>query len=493
MLDAGGLVSKRPGELSLTEEGRLRTEAFKRDAGRRAKQLGVSAAWMLDHQAKLVRAAELAGRSQQTAFADVAATVRQIAVSPEWESLNSMINHDELRRHAASTIKAQELAAQFTATDLQDRFPELARIAASDMVALTRAAAPDFSAFARTVAADTPSLIRVMPDIQALTSGTRALLVSDGLPASIRRMTTDVAASLASVHRPLDFSDVTGLCQSIATAAASVAEAGSQTVLAFKAIESVQGFRIDLASTIAATIPALNLSDYVSSLDWGWIEDFRQRERVEAAFAAADLVPSPSMDQALIERVVEAHESGATPDQLAELVLAEYDRDDCARAAALVERLCKSDDFKGREFVLRQTLLAHRAGYDAITAYALVSMIEGVTIPFLAEMTDAGWVNHNGIARELQEWPLWVVSVVRSEAYACLLRYVEDRLYHRAHWKTEDPATRGDFAVLNRHRLLHGIALQGTRIGALQCFLVLDIIDALLGAVRSAHSEGTTS
>jgi hypothetical protein len=69
------------------------------------------------------------------------------------------------------------------------------------------------------------------------------------------------------------------------------------------------------------------------------------------------------------------------------------------------------------------------------------------------------------------------------------VHYLEANLYHSSDWKSEDPATRGNHLDLNRHRLLHGMATQGTRLNTLRCFLMLDIVEALFSALRKAVED----
>ena len=64
------------------------------------------------------------------------------------------------------------------------------------------------------------------------------------------------------------------------------------------------------------------------------------------------------MDQQIIERVADAYESGATANELAARLLAEYDADGCARLVALGDRLCASPDFTGRGATLRDIVEA---------------------------------------------------------------------------------------------------------------------------------------
>lgn len=242
---------------------------------------------------------------------------------------------------------------------------------------------------------------------------------------------------------------------------------------------------VESLNGLAPVGSALDFSHLFPRVNWPWLEEFAERRRVRDAFEAADLIPSPSMTQDLIDRVVAAHEHGAQPDELAAIVLEAYDANDCALLRGLVDQLCVSPDFAQRVPVLRDTLAAHRAGLDAMTTHSLVAMIEGIMVPFIAEVSDSGkWPKHNDIADELKSWPASLAWGVGSEGYGCLITYLKDHLYGTAHWKTEDPATRGRFEVLNRHRLLHGMAVQGTRLNTLRCYLILDVIEALLPAVR---------
>ena len=87
------------------------------------------------------------------------------------------------------------------------------------------------------------------------------------------------------------------------------------------------------------------------------------------------------------------------------------------------------------------------------------------------------------------ELPASVAFSIGFEAYSCLIDYFEERLYQYCDWKT-DPTVRADYTNLNRHRLLHGMVTQGTRMNTLRCLFILDLVAAFLPAVRAGLVEG---
>ncbi len=203
---------------------------------------------------------------------------------------------------------------------------------------------------------------------------------------------------------------------------------------------------------------------------------FERLKRVEAAFTSADLVPAPSMDRELVDGVVEAHERGAPPAEVARLVLDRYDEGGSAPLAALVERLCANPHFSGREETLRQTLEAHRMGLDAVTVFPLVPMIEGVLYPYLIGLAEEDKMSMRQMAKEMRSLPVFGVGI---EGCACLICFLEASLYQ--HWKRgDDPEPIYEYARLNRNRLAHGGQKAGTRTDTLRCLLVLETVGALL-------------
>lgn len=65
---------------------------------------------------------------------------------------------------------------------------------------------------------------------------------------------------------------------------------------------------------------------------------------------------------------------------------------------------------------------------------------------------------------------------------------VSNQLYGFSDW-TCDPEVRRNYLDLNRHRLLHGMAKQGTRANTLRCFLILDLLADLLPALREYYEN----
>lgn len=80
--------------------------------------------------------------------------------------------------------------------------------------------------------------------------------------------------------------------------------------------------------------------------------------------------------------------------------------------------------------------------------------------------------------------PMSLAHSVGFEAVACVIAYMESKLYDSFNWAT-DIGRREDYINLNRHALLHGMATQGTRMNTLRCFLILDILAMLLPEMRA--------
>jgi hypothetical protein len=212
---------------------------------------------------------------------------------------------------------------------------------------------------------------------------------------------------------------------------------------------------------------------------------FERLRRVKAALVPAGLVPAPSMGKDLIDELVEAHEAGATPEELCEMALARYDADDSAKLASVVERLCDSLHFAGREETLRDALEAHRRGLDSLPTFSLVPMIEGVLAPYMREITGKKKLGHNGMAKEIADLPCYGAGI---EGSMILVAILQARTY--GHWKPGDaPEIIDEFAAVNRHMMAHGGLLRGTRLNTLRCFFILEQIAALLDAWDRMQEE----
>ena len=235
--------------------------------------------------------------------------------------------------------------------------------------------------------------------------------------------------------------------------------------------------KIDVPSVVFPKVPWVTIPE--TTRQFVRIPLLERLGRVKDAFAAAGLVPAPSMEPGLVEEVVEAHEDGASPEELSRLVLDCYDADGAAKLASVVEGLCESPHFAGRETTLRQTLEAHRLGLDAVTVFPLVPMIEGVLEPYLRALTDEqNQMSGKQVARALKEMPVYGVGFAGTSR---LVGFLEARLYER--WRPgDDSGTVEGYAEINRHRLAHGYLKEGTRVDALRCFLALETIGALLAA-----------
>ncbi len=235
-------------------------------------------------------------------------------------------------------------------------------------------------------------------------------------------------------------------------------------------------FKIDFKSVVFPKVAWVTLPETTSRLFRVPVRE--QLGRVKDAFAAAGFVPAPSMDPGLVEEVVEAHETGASPEELSRLVLDRYDADGAAELASVVDRLCESPHFAGREATLRQTLEAHRLGLDAVTVFPLVPMIEGVLAPYLRALTEEERMSGKRMASVLREMPVYGVGPASALR---LIGFFEARLFEDW-WPGDDPGAVAEYAEINRHRLAHGHLKQGTRVDTLRCFLALETIAALLAA-----------
>lgn len=239
-----------------------------------------------------------------------------------------------------------------------------------------------------------------------------------------------------------------------------------------------------------ATARALSQFDLPTlSMDWNWWSVERDRRRTIAAFQNLDLIPSPSVDRALVDQIVNAHEANESEDTILELVLQHFDADDCAAVAKIVDRLCISTDFKARAEVLQDALTGHRAHLDTITCYPLVAMIEGLVVPLLSEIVGGGNVKHYQIPEILEEVPASVAYAIGLEAYDCIIEYFRGHLYENFDWQKQPDKAR-DFINLNRHCLSHGHAARGTRLNTIRCFLVLDVMAVMLPELRREFGVG---
>lgn len=240
-----------------------------------------------------------------------------------------------------------------------------------------------------------------------------------------------------------------------------------------------------------------DIAKQLGSVDWnkifGLSDEIRGLfgdPRIRDAFTALELIPAPTMDEHLIDRVVAEYENQTPHDEIHQIVLDHYDEDDCNRVAHLVEELLCAPDLVDREAVLRDVLSAYRLGLDAITAYPLVAVIEGVLItalvPYVTEPKKD--LKHNKLADLLGDIPLVATAGIGFEAIVSMLAFMEGSLYHSSHW-WDDEEKRKNYIKLNRHRLLHGMAYRGTRLNTLRCLLMLDLVAKLLPKMREYFSD----
>lgn len=196
------------------------------------------------------------------------------------------------------------------------------------------------------------------------------------------------------------------------------------------------------------------------------------------AFRAARFVITPTMPVDLLTTVHEARKAGPSIDALERAIVTYYDSHP-ELLDALVGRLCTAPTMVGRKEVLQQTLKAHRDRYDAMTVYALLPIIEGITIR--ATSTAFASVTPFKMAQKLRDDSLkrWPIGTRIDTALRTLIVFAESHLYKSFNWDNEDER-RESMATLNRHTYLHGVTRHGSRADTLRCFLILDLIVAVM-------------
>lgn len=205
------------------------------------------------------------------------------------------------------------------------------------------------------------------------------------------------------------------------------------------------------------------------------------------AFREARFVLTPAMPVELRTAVCEAHKAGAPLDTLALKIVEHYDTH-TTLLNELVNRLCAAPEMVDREKVLQQTLEAHRAHYDAMTVYALLPIIEGITIqapntifPMKEKKGKKIVLPINKMSRELGNLTLkrLPTGVRHAARLLSLIAFAESHLYKSFNWTNEEER-RAAMETLSRHTYLHGLIHHGSRADTLRCFLILDLIVAVM-------------
>lgn len=220
-------------------------------------------------------------------------------------------------------------------------------------------------------------------------------------------------------------------------------------------------------------------------------QQLKHADHVHRAFKALDLFVAPSMDEGLVVEIMAMQHSGAAREAVVSRILAYYDGNSCAALAALVNRLCTNDAFVDWEHTLRQALSAHcRGEYDAITAYPLAAMVEGILLPFLSRLTErlltgSDRIKYEEIARILLTQLSFGQTAQGAEIVLGLIDYMQHHFYDSS---GEENGPQDEYSPLNRHYLLHGRQKGGKRLDTLLCFLMLDTLEAILATAYGRSS-----
>jgi hypothetical protein len=215
-------------------------------------------------------------------------------------------------------------------------------------------------------------------------------------------------------------------------------------------------------------------------------QDYRHRRRVEYVFRKISLIPTPSMPQGAVSRALEDYKEGIPVYDIVDSILLTYDADDCAIVDSIASKLLVQSEFSEWADLLHQSISAHKHGLDAIAAYPLVAMIEGLLAKFFIEFDDTHKrLAHRKYAEEFGDFPARPVVHLGFEAMRCFLWMLKTSLYKYEKWQTlgqiADAAKRTD---LNRHRMFHGVSVRSTRQHTLRCILMLECLGILLPETR---------
>jgi hypothetical protein len=258
-----------------------------------------------------------------------------------------------------------------------------------------------------------------------------------------------------------------------------------------QALENAQQTALSRSSLFAASLSALDF--YVIKEEKKWLEH-RIAEEVSEAFGYVGFVPSPYVSAELQHEVVRARKAHLSRRAIQSLVMEHYDRQRCRELGKAVGRMLANPLFEGRGAVLRQTLQAHRTTkLDAMTTYSLAALIEGITMPLMYDLWSDWEVDapkskpkrptHKHIPEMIEEAIKVINYSVDIQGAWPLIEYMEHHLF--AKFYVDDPrGVSRTGAELNRHALLHGYALRGSRLNALRCFLMLDLLGILIPYIR---------
>jgi DNA-binding MarR family transcriptional regulator len=506
-LERNHLVVQQVNRWALTQSGREYAEVLRAALPDRTRKLSDEITRRARQNMEAIKVANLGDVSGTKAFQDAIENLNAtIAREADGSAESQLAKMDRLGDVISQQFAEQAKIAsglQSLAAQIKTPLETLSTAAASQMAIVEQASAHlsaqlQGSVGAQKLAEEMAAMHQARVDVisqqfaeQAkIASGLQSLAAQ--IKAPLETLTTAAASHMAiveqaSAHLSAQLQGATGH-QKLATEMAAMHQA--QVAAAEAHVELFRELAQSAADHWRSAFETLTVRALLPKFDLPWLEEWARTSRVQDAFLVVELVPAPSMDSALIQRVVDAYQTGTSSEEIMGMVLAEYDVDECARTALLVDRLCASEDFADRRPLLEQVLVAHRQGLDAMTVYALVPMIEGVMSSFIFEHGGrVKWPKHNDLAEVLDELPLSIVSAVGWAEYACLVEFFRESLYKNADWKAEDPETRAQHLNLNRHRFLHGLARQGTRAHTLRCLLILETIAMLLPAVRALLAE----
>ncbi len=307
--------------------------------------------------------------------------------------------------------------------------------------------------------------------------------------ASCQRVIEDVLAdAMLGPAKSLD--EVMRQAEPIIRAQAEVARAADALQ---SALAGVSWATLDIPNSIRASSDAVLAVSAAAraAIDWEFIEARIWRQEVREAFGAAGFVPSPFMDDDLREAVVEAHKTTSDSESLAQLIVVHYEANNSEALEMIVDRLLANELFQGRTDVLRQTLAAHRriGEYDAISAYPLVAMIEGIVMRFLVDYWRL-WEEEPAKRKPPKPRHRHMFEVLRAVIGAIRTAPVLDDAQIMADYLQEHFLAPFDVASndqhqritgdVQRHALLHGHSYRADRTHTLRCFLILDCLGALL-------------
>lgn len=219
--------------------------------------------------------------------------------------------------------------------------------------------------------------------------------------------------------------------------------------------------------------------------------DYRHQRHIEYVFRRIRLIPTPSMPVDAVSRALEEYEARVPVHEIVDSVLHAYDADNCVLMSSIADRLANHEEFTEWADVLNQAITAHKLGLDAIVAYPLLAMIEGLLAKFFAQFGEAQkMMAHNSFASEFIDFPARPVVHLGFTAMYCFLWLLRASVYKYEKWRALDQVNVASTKIdLNRHRLVHGVSTHSTRQHTLRCVLILECLGILLPETREMLTE----